>query len=149
MRTALARTAATTLVAISALTGCGDDQPSAEAPSDATQSSRTTTTAPDKDKPSTEPPSADTVVVDITIADGEVTPTGEEVEARVGEPIELHVDSDAADELHVHSQPEHSFEVEADPGKTQVFEFTVDIPGQVDVESHATGETIVTLVVRP
>jgi hypothetical protein len=125
MRTALARTAVMTSLAVMALAGCGEDEASSDASRD------------------------DTVVVDITIADGEVTPTGEEVEARVGEPIELHVDSDAADELHVHSQPEHSFEVEADPGNEQVFGFTVDIPGQIDVESHETGGTIVTLVVRP
>ena len=90
-----------------------------------------------------------TVVVEITMQDGEVAPVGEEVEASIGQPIELRVDSDTADELHVHSQSEHEFEVEADPGTEQVFRFTVDVPGQAEVESHETGVTIVSLVVRP
>ena len=124
MRTSFGPGIAVALLTVSVVTGCGADGSG--------------------DGSSTEP-----VVVDITIAGGEVTPTGDEVEATVGQPIELHVDSDAADELHVHSQPEHEFDVEADPGAEQVFEFTIDIPGQVDVESHETGETLVTLVVRP
>lgn len=117
------------LLTVSVLAGCGADEAASTEPTDA---------------PSTEP-----VIVDITIADGEVAPIGEEVQATVGQSIQLLVDSDAADELHVHSQPEHEFDVEADPGTDQVFDFTVEIPGQVDVESHETGDTIVTLVVRP
>ena len=90
-----------------------------------------------------------TVVVEITITGGQVSPVGEEVEASVGQPIELRVDSDTADELHVHSEPEQEFEVEAEPGTDQVFTFTVDVPGQAEIESHETGVTIVTLVVQP
>jgi len=92
---------------------------------------------------------AEPVVIDVTIADGEITPQGEQVEATVGQPIELRVESDAADVIHVHSEPEQEFEVGADPGTDQVFEFTVDIPGQVEVESHETETVIVELVVTP
>jgi len=67
----------------------------------------------------------------------------------VGQPIELRVDSDVADELHVHSEPEQEFEVEADPGTDQVFTFSVDLPGQVEVELHELEATIVELVVQP
>ncbi len=91
----------------------------------------------------------DPVVVDIRIADGEVRPQGEEVGAWVDQPIELRVDSDIADEIHVHSEPEHEFEVEADPGTDQVFTFSVEIPSQVEVESHGTETTILKLVVTP
>ncbi len=46
----------------------------------------------------------------------------------------MRVNSDVADELHVHSTPEHTFKIEAKP--TQQFQFTVDVPGKVDVELH-------------
>ncbi len=46
----------------------------------------------------------------------------------------MNVNSDVADELHVHSTPDHTFKVEAKPAQT--FQFTVDVPGKVDIELH-------------
>ena len=74
-------------------------------------------------------------------------PTNAEAEAVAGQPIILEVSSDAADSIHVHSIPEHVFAVQARPG--QRFEFTVDVPGRVDVELHELNRTIVTITVRP
>ena len=53
---------------------------------------------------------------------------------RSRQPITLHVTSDAADELHVHSVPDHKFQVAA--AANQTFQFSVDVPGNVDVELH-------------
>ncbi len=64
-----------------------------------------------------------------------------------GEPIVLQVTSDAVDSLHVHSVPEHVYDVEARPN--QRFEFTVTIPGRVAVELHDLHVTVVTIEVRP
>ena len=64
----------------------------------------------------------------------------------MGEPITLHVTSDAADELHVHSVPEHKFQVAAAPNQT--FQFSVDVPGKVDVELHHLKRTIATIQVN-
>ncbi|MCV7432682.1 hypothetical protein MN2019_02745 [Mycolicibacterium neoaurum] len=89
----------------------------------------------------------DSVVLDITISAGVVTPTNAELDAIVGEPITLRVDSDVADQLHVHSVPEHTFTIAA--AQKQTFTFTVDVPGRVDVELHDLGSTIVTIQVRP
>src|ERR1700676_948229 len=74
-------------------------------------------------------PSAAGPTVDITIAGGTVTPTNAQLQAKVGQPITLRVSSDAADELHVHSVPDHTFTVEPRPDQT--FQFTVDVPGRV------------------
>lgn len=90
--------------------------------------------------------SADQAVLDVTIEGGSVTPTNEQLQAAVGQPIVLRVDSDTADELHVHSTPEHTFPVAAQQGQT--FEFTVDMPGRVDVELHNSHTTIATILVR-
>ena len=86
-------------------------------------------------------------IIDVTIANGAVTPTNAEVQAVTGQPIVLQVSSDAADSLHVHSVPEHVFDIAAGPG--QRFEFTVDIPGRVAVELHDLHVTVVTIEVRP
>jgi hypothetical protein len=65
----------------------------------------------------------------------------------LGEPILLRVTSDAVDSLHVHSTPEHVFDVAAAPD--QRFEFTVNVPGRVAVELHDLHVTVVTIEVRP
>ena len=75
----------------------------------------------------------DSTTVDITFSDGSVTPNGERVEVKAGEPIELVVEADEPGELHVHSSPEQ--ELEYDAGTTTL-KLTVDQPGVVDVESH-------------
>lgn len=74
------------------------------------------------------------LTIDVTIAGGQVTPTNARFQGKVGEPIVLRVNSDATDELHVHSVPEHTFPVEAKPNQT--FQFTVDVPGNVEIELH-------------
>ena len=86
-------------------------------------------------------------VLDITITGGTVTPTNAEVHAKVGQPFVMRVNSDIADKLHVHSVPEYTFDVEPRPG--QVFEFTVDVQGRVDVELHDLNRTVATIQVRP
>jgi hypothetical protein len=85
--------------------------------------------------------------VHVTIKDGWVTPVDEMMSATVGEPITLLVDSDTGDELHIHAVPERTFEVK--PGTGQRFEFTVDVPGRVEVELHRLHRTIALIDVRP
>ncbi len=73
-------------------------------------------------------------------------PTNQQLQAGVKEQIIIRVNSDAADELHVHSTPEHKFTVEAKP--MQTFQFTVEVPGKVDVELHKLNKTIATITVQ-
>ncbi len=87
-------------------------------------------------------------VVKIVIADGKVTPQGKRVEVKVGQPVTLVVSSDQADEIHVHSDPEHGLDVVAGD-KDKQLTFTLNTPGQVAVESHHLDVTIVQLVVTP
>ncbi|MBU9767246.1 hypothetical protein FR943_25870 [Mycobacterium sp. TNTM28] len=87
------------------------------------------------------------LVIDVTIEGGEVTPTNERLDGKVGEPIVLRVNSDATDELHVHSHPEHTFAVEARKG--QQFQFTVEVPGTVDIELHHLNRTVASVHVQP
>jgi heme/copper-type cytochrome/quinol oxidase subunit 2 len=87
------------------------------------------------------------LTVNVTIADRQVMPANATFQAKVGRPITFHVTSDATDELHVHSVPDHEFEIAAAPNQT--FQFTVDVPGSVDVELHHLDRTVATIQVRP
>lgn len=84
--------------------------------------------------------------VKIVIAGGRATPQGDRVEAKVGQVVRLVITSDVAEQIHVHSDPEHTYDVAA--GETVTESFTIDTPGQVAVEAHELGVTIVQLVVR-
>jgi plastocyanin len=85
--------------------------------------------------------------VEITIEDGKVAPQGARVDVEAGKPVTLLVTSDADEEIHVHSDPEHTYRVAA--GGSIERTFTIDTPGQVAVEAHHLDVTIVQLVVRP
>jgi hypothetical protein len=85
--------------------------------------------------------------VNVTIARGQVSPTNAMLQAKVKQQITLHVTSDVTDELHVHSVPDHKFPVAAAPN--QVFHFSVDVPGNVEVELHHLDRTIATIQVEP
>ena len=89
----------------------------------------------------------DRLLIDVTIKGGEINPTNAQLEAKTNQPIVVKVDSDVADELHVHSTPDHTFKIEAKPG--QQFQFSVDVPGKVDIELHHLEKTIATVQVQP
>ncbi|KUI28716.1 hypothetical protein AU196_13295 [Mycobacterium sp. IS-1742] len=129
-------TAAALLVA-----ACGGSQDSGEA---ASPSPSASTVSPsdmtDQQRPT------DRLTIDISIEGGNVTPTNARLEGKLGEPIVLRVNSDAADELHVHSVPEHTFRIEPKAG--QMFQFTVDVPGNVEIELHELNRVVAGVQVR-
>ena len=89
--------------------------------------------------------SKDPVTVEITFADGEVTPTGERVELSPGQELDLEVTADEAGEIHVHSDPEQELEY---PEGTKTFTLSFDRPGQIEVESHDLDVVILQLQVQ-
>ena len=123
--------------------GCGGSNSSDNA-SGSTTSSQPSTVSPSDMSNEQAPPAR--LVIDVTIKDGNVTPTNAQLQSGVNEQIVVRVNSDAADELHVHSTPEHSFNIEAKP--MQSFQFTVSVPGKVDVELHKLNKTIATVQVQ-
>ena len=137
--------AACTATALLVLTGCGSggDEPSADASSTPTASSTPSESPSTTPKPTKKPAPAGPVV-DVTINGDSVTPNGDRVDAKVGEPVTLNITSDRAGELHVHSTPEQELEYGA--GRTTL-ELTVDTPGVVDVEDHVADVVIVQLEV--
>ena len=122
------------------LAGCGSTTETADT---ATQSGASTVN-PSEMTDAQNPP--ERLVIDVTIKGGEVTPTNEQLQAGLNEQIVIRVDSDAVDELHVHSSPDHTFPVAIGPA--QSFQFSVGVPGRVDVELHDLGTTIATIQVQ-
>lgn len=129
-----------TLVALTAtaalgLTGCGGDDsgssPSGKPPSPDTKASALATQA--------------AATINVTIKGKDIAPVGEPLRIGVGQTVSIDVTSDRAGALHVHSTPEHEFEF--DPG-TSHFEFTLDQPGQVDIEEHESETLIARVLVQ-
>jgi plastocyanin len=85
--------------------------------------------------------------ITINVADGVMTPSGDEVDVDPGQPVNLVVTADAPGEIHVHSSPEKEFEYKG-TGKPETFPLTIDRPGEVDIESHTLDQLIVKLVVQ-
>lgn len=122
--------------------GCGGST-SSESASTPSGSAPASTDAPqmsDQQNPPTR------LVIDVTIKGGEVTPTNAQYQSAAKELIVVRINSDVADQLHVHSSPEHTFNVE--PKSGQSFQFTVDVPGKVDIELHELKKTIATVTVQ-
>jgi hypothetical protein len=124
--------------------GCGGSTGTDDATGSAQPNSQPSTVSPSDMSNDQAPPTR--LIIDVDIKGGNVTPTNQQLQAGVKEQIIFRVNSDAADELHVHSTPEHKFNVEAKP--MQTFQFTVDVPGKVDVELHHLNKTIATITVQ-
>jgi len=93
------------------------------------------------------PASADPggTVVRINVTADSVTPSGTQVDAKVGQPVTFVITAAQAGEIHVHSTPEHMIEYK--PG-TSAVSLTFKTPGVIDVESHTLDKLIVQLQVR-
>jgi ABC-type glycerol-3-phosphate transport system substrate-binding protein len=124
------------------LAGCGGGGDSENA-----QSSSPSVTTVNPSDMQNEQAAPDRLLIDVTIKGGEVNPTNAALEAKTKEQIVVKVNSDVADELHVHSTPDHTFKIEAKPA--QQFQFSVDVPGKVDIELHDLNKTVATVQVQP
>ena len=140
----LAVTLAAVTVAVT-LAACGSD----DSFPDTTEPTATepTTTEPTATEPTpTDSEATDVLTIEVTVEGDTVTPSGERVDVDRGRQVELVVTSDAAGEIHVHSDPEQDLEYDA--GTTTLTITNLDRPGVVDVESHTLDKVIVQLEVK-
>lgn len=132
-------------VLVGGVVGCGG--PSNKSATSSTSTGSISSSPAGMPTPSGNQPPAAGLVFDVTIANGQVNPTNAVLQAKVGQPITVHVTSDATDELHVHSVPDKEFAAAA--AANQTFQFTVNVPGDVEVELHHLDRTLATIQVRP
>ena len=83
--------------------------------------------------------------LEVRVAGDDVTPVAEQVDLAVGEFLTLEVTSDRVGELHIHSDPEHSFDFASG---TQTFRLAFDKPGSVDIEEHGAHALVARVLVR-
>jgi Cupredoxin-like domain len=82
---------------------------------------------------------------EITVTDGEVSGP-ERVEVEEGQQVVLIVESDVADEVHVHG---YDLLESVAPGQPARFEFQAEMPGRFEVELHEQELPLTELVVTP
>jgi hypothetical protein len=82
----------------------------------------------------------------ITVVDGQPEDGVAELSFDKGEKVLFEVDSDVADEVHVHG---YDVEAELAAGKPSTVSFPADIEGVFEVELHGSGTTIAELTVNP
>ncbi len=116
-------------------------QPSTTTVADVTTTVQETTTAPETTT-TTQP---GVVQVSISYAGGEVTGGGR-IEVPLGEPVELTIVSDVADEGHLHG---YDLFVDLEPGTPGSIEFTADIPGIFELELEGSGVLLADFEVAP
>lgn len=145
----LSSAALVTALLLGACSGSADDD-AAPVNTPPTQASETPDTAPSVSG-ATEPPSAAPTTeapaeadLAIVIEGDEVSPNAVEISVGRGEPVLISFDTDRGGELHVHSKPEQYVEFEA--GTSQQ-ELVIDVPGQVEVEDHDTGDVVAVMSV--
>lgn len=161
MRSTLTRGAATALLptlGMLVLAGCGGgDSDSGASPSTTPSAPASTptalpTTTPTPGKPNTSTPSntadpsgeqAD-VTINVTVANGKVTPNGATIKAKAGQTVLVTAVSDAADEVHIHG---YDKELPLTPGKPASVKFTADMKGTFEIETHESGKLVAKLVV--
>jgi|SRR6476619_4177417 len=88
-----------------------------------------------------------TLTIDITIADGNVDPSREQIQASVGQEVILNVKSDIDEELHAHMGLD-GYVLRVWGGQSTTAGFRLRGPGNFVVESHRLRKTIVILNVR-
>lgn len=90
--------------------------------------------------------STGTKVIDVTFKGDSVTPNGETIEVSRGQKVELEVQADSDGEIHVHSDPAKEYSYKA--GTTHISIGSFDVPGRIEVESHALEKTLFILEVK-
>ncbi len=125
-----------------------DAAPSTSAVSETTttalESTTTVETAPASDVPTTTSV-PDVVAFAISYVGGEVTGGGR-IEVPLGEPVQLLIESDIADEAHLHG---YDIYLDLDAGAAGTIEFTADIPGIFELELENSRVLLAELEVSP
>jgi hypothetical protein len=126
------------VIAIAGLTACGSDD-------DSDTTTTATTPAAGKESPAEADDRAPAVPT-IVVRNGEPVGGMEELEYDAGEQVRFRVQSDAADEVHVHG---YDVEEEVPAGGAVTLSFPAEIEGIFEVELHESETQIAELRVNP
>ena len=120
-----------------------EDSPSTTLADQPATTGAPTTTVPPTTTTSADVPEA--TEISISYASG-VVEGGGRVEVPLGESVVIRIDSDVADEGHLHG---YDIYVDVEPGSTGVIEFVADIPGIFELELESSRVLLADLEVAP
>jgi plastocyanin len=143
MRKATLCVLATLTIALG-LAACGGSEPSAEPDAPAVTTTEEPA-APGATTESAQPETAEASVA-VEVKDGQPVGGPKELTVAKGDTVTIEVSVDAPQEIHVHG---YELEAEATPETPAVIEFTADLEGVFDVESHTSEALLAKVVVEP
>lgn len=82
------------------------------------------------------------VTIDLTVTGNSVSPPDAVHDVKLGQHVRITVHVDTAQQIHLHG---YDVEKDATPSQPVVFDFTANIPGVVELESHKTGQQLMQL----
>lgn len=133
----------TVLALVAALAACGSDEPT---PVETTAPPAATTEPVEvPSSPTGTEDDAELLVIELTVADGEVSGAGTRTVVPLGSEVTISVLADVDDEIHVHGYDHHQDVV---AGEVSALSFTADIPGVFEIELEDAGLRLVEIEVR-
>lgn len=80
----------------------------------------------------------------MVIAKGKVSPNAEDVKVKEGQTVRITISSDVEESIHVHGYDQTAA---ASPGESGAVEFTADVKGVFEIETHESGKLVARLIV--
>jgi heme/copper-type cytochrome/quinol oxidase subunit 2 len=126
------------------LAGCGSDDGDGQAAA-TTAATTATSSATSTSEATTSTAGFSGKLIEIKVTGDQVETAERRVTVATGEKVRIRVQSDVADEVHVHS---YDLKKDVAPGKPAVIEFTADVPGSFEVELEEAHRKLIDLQVQ-
>jgi ABC-type glycerol-3-phosphate transport system substrate-binding protein len=127
------------------LAGCGGDDGDGQAAA-TTAAAATSTTSPTSTSDATTTTAGFSgTLIEIKVTGDQVETAERRVTVDAGERVRIRVESDVADEVHVHG---YDLKKDVAPGKPATIEFTANVEGSFEVELEAAHRKLIDLQVR-
>jgi len=126
------------------LAGCGSDDGDGQAAA-TTAAATSTSSATSTSEATTSTAGFSGKLIEIKVTGDQVETAERRVTVATGEKVRIRVQSDVADEVHVHG---YDLKKDVAPGKPAVIEFTADVPGSFEVELEEAHRKLIDLLVQ-
>jgi heme/copper-type cytochrome/quinol oxidase subunit 2 len=127
------------------LAGCGSDDGDGQAAATTAAATTATSSATSTIEATTSTAGFSGKLIEIKVTGDQVETAERRVTVATGEKVRIRVQSDVADEVHVHS---YDLKKDVAPGKPAVIEFTADVPGSFEVELEEAHRKLIDLQVQ-
>jgi heme/copper-type cytochrome/quinol oxidase subunit 2 len=127
------------------LAGCGSDDGDGQAAATTAAATTATGSATSTSEATTSTAGFSGKLIEIKVTGDQVETAERRVTVATGEKVRIRVQSDVADEVHVHG---YDLKKDVAPGKPAVIEFTADVPGSFEVELEEARRKLIDLQVQ-